>query len=237
MKNFKNKSLLSFLVIFSLILVGCGKKKCKIEAPKNPVEEHKVVKEKASNPINSEYAFDESIPNLEDFSFIEEDASNSKDSAKSGYVAENDLDIDDRELSAAITEAEEVLAANDSCEFNRIMFGFNNDSPLPNQTEVISKNAERAKDLIEKGKKLCIDGHCCQMGQADYNLALSLRRANTIKTELEKLGIPSAQMAVVGCGQENPVVSSNSNDRNVRVRELAPNRRVELIAVDKAKNL
>ncbi|HBS47619.1 TPA: hypothetical protein DEO28_04625 [Candidatus Dependentiae bacterium] len=234
MKILTNKIFNVTLVLCLVSFAGCGKKK-HTTIQKTPVV--KEVKDKAANtvtPASTEYAFDESIPNLENFSFVEDSSTEAKDK-KSNFVAEADLEIDDQDLSEAIKDAEEVLASNsnENSEFDRIMFGFDKDNPLEGQDEVIKKDAQKAAELISQGKKVSINGHCCQIGQADYNLALSLKRANKVKDEFERLGISQDNVKVVGCGQENPLVSSNSDDRTSRLAELAPNRRAEILALTK----
>ena len=70
--------------------------------------------------------------------------------------------------------------------------------------------------------KLYIEGHTCVIGNKNYNLDLSRRRAAAIKKHLvEKHGIAASKVVTRGFGEEKPVASNRSVDG----RRL--NRRVE----------
>src|SRR5437899_2620515 len=45
-------------------------------------------------------------------------------------------------------------------------------------------------------------GHTDTSGSPQYNMALSLRRANAVKTELVRQGVPAAAITTVGKGEE-----------------------------------
>ena len=49
-----------------------------------------------------------------------------------------------------------------------------------------------------------IEGHCDERGGAQYNLALGERRARTIKSYLEGLGVSSSRISIVSYGKEKP---------------------------------
>ena len=66
-------------------------------------------------------------------------------------------------------------------------------------------------------------GHTDSSGSESYNMALSLRRANVVKSALVADGVPANAIAVVGKGERDLLVQTGLN-----VRE-AQNRRVEII--------
>lgn len=81
-----------------------------------------------------------------------------------------------------------------------------------------------AKALIENGDiKLKIDGHTDFIGSDQYNFALSLKRANSIKSYLVTKGVISNNISVEGYGKQNPVASNKTE------KGRAKNRRVEFI--------
>jgi hypothetical protein len=65
-------------------------------------------------------------------------------------------------------------------------------------------------------------GHTDTTGPESYNMALSLRRANAVKTELVRQGVPADAIAVVGKGETQLLVQTGD-----QVRE-PQNRRVEI---------
>ena len=66
-------------------------------------------------------------------------------------------------------------------------------------------------------------GHTDTSGPATYNMALSLRRANSVKDQLVRDGVPAQAIVVVGAGETKPLAPTGDG-----VRE-AQNRRVEIV--------
>jgi hypothetical protein len=65
-------------------------------------------------------------------------------------------------------------------------------------------------------------GHTDTSGPPAYNMALSLRRANAVKTELVRQGIPAAAITATGVGEEGLLVQTGDGVREPQ------NRRVEI---------
>ena len=97
------------------------------------------------------------------------------------------------------------------------------------QVAKIEQDSEVAKTAVEKGKKVVVQGHCCQLGSYSYNMALSQRRADTIKKEMVKRGVDEDSIKTVGYGSEMPLVWSDKTDRKSLIDELAVNRRAEVV--------
>ncbi len=53
--------------------------------------------------------------------------------------------------------------------------------------------------------KVIIEGHCCEIGTAEYNLALGERRAAAARDYLVMLGISPDRLATVSYGEEKPL--------------------------------
>ena len=66
-------------------------------------------------------------------------------------------------------------------------------------------------------------GHADRSGPDAYNMALSLRRANTVKDQLVREGVPATAIAVVGRGESMPLVQTADGVREPQ------NRRVEIV--------
>jgi len=66
-------------------------------------------------------------------------------------------------------------------------------------------------------------GHTDKSGPADYNMALSLRRANTVKNALVSEGVPATEISIVGRGEAQPLVQTADGVREPQ------NRRVEIV--------
>ena len=72
------------------------------------------------------------------------------------------------------------------------------------------------------GAPVTATGHADRSGLDAYNMALSLRRANTTKAALGREGVPAAAVTVVGRGESQPLVPTADGVREPQ------NRRVEI---------
>ena len=72
-----------------------------------------------------------------------------------------------------------------------------------------------AQDTIEKvvawmqtypDVTLTTEGHCDERGTREYNLALGERRANSVRSYMEALGIDGARLSTISYGKERPAV-------------------------------
>lgn len=86
------------------------------------------------------------------------------------------------------------------------------------------KLAQVAKSLKDQGyKKLVVEGHTDSRGSPSQNEALSLHRAQEVRTYLVSQGIESGKIEAQGHGSRTPVADNNSAEGR------ANNRRVEIV--------
>ena len=71
--------------------------------------------------------------------------------------------------------------------------------------------------------RITATGHTDKSGPDDYNMALSLRRANTVKDALVREGVPAGVISVLGRGESQPLVATADGVREPQ------NRRVEIV--------
>ncbi len=55
-----------------------------------------------------------------------------------------------------------------------------------------------------------IEGNCDEWGTEEYNYALGLKRANTVKNALIKLGVDPKKLTVISYGELNPVCTAHA---------------------------
>ncbi|HYC94824.1 MAG TPA: OmpA family protein [Sphingomicrobium sp.] len=67
---------------------------------------------------------------------------------------------------------------------------------------------------------LQIAGHSDRSGGAAVNRAAGLRRAQTVRGELEKRGIPRNAMSIVSFGEDRPLVPTEDGVREVQNRRV-----------------
>jgi OOP family OmpA-OmpF porin len=96
---------------------------------------------------------------------------------------------------------------------------------------VLTREARAILDDVVAGMKgqpsmqVEIDGHTDALGTESYNLALSQRRADAVRTYLASQGVDGSRMKAEGYGESAPVADNNSEEGR------AQNRRVEFKVV------
>lgn len=102
-----------------------------------------------------------------------------------------------------------------------ILFDSGKATLRPQAREVLSKVAGIL--LVAGGYRLQIEGHTDNVGNADYNLKLSERRALSVRDYLAQAGLSPDLMTTRGFGETQPIAS------NERPAERQKNRRVEIV--------
>jgi outer membrane autotransporter protein len=101
-----------------------------------------------------------------------------------------------------------------------VHFDFDVDTPKTEEMHKIDQFAKAAK--ANPDRTYAVVGNTDSVGTDEYNLALSQRRAENVKAEAEKRGVPAAQMQESYLGKAKPV-ESNDTDQG-----RAANRRVDI---------
>lgn len=103
-------------------------------------------------------------------------------------------------------------------------FAFDSASLNEKDRELLSRIAGIL--LVSKGYGLSIYGYTDDIGTAEYNQQLSVRRAQAVEKYLEKAGLDPSIMQVKGFGKTEPLVQGDS------AAARAQNRRVEIALAD-----
>jgi OOP family OmpA-OmpF porin len=100
------------------------------------------------------------------------------------------------------------------------------------QLDKLAADLKRAEYDIVRISMVRVTGHTDRLGSAPYNMNLSMRRAEAVKTYLVGLGIPAAKIVAAGRGEANPVTRPGQCPGEKASRELIaclqPDRRVEV---------
>jgi peptidoglycan-associated lipoprotein len=96
----------------------------------------------------------------------------------------------------------EEAAPSDSTTRLDVFFDSDDFSIRPDQTVTIKSDADFLKEHTDL--HIVVEGHCDEMGSAEYNLALGDKRAYEVKTALEKAGINAARIRTISYGKERP---------------------------------
>jgi peptidoglycan-associated lipoprotein len=103
----------------------------------------------------------------------------------------------------------------------RIQFAFDD----YNLSSHARENLEKVASWMSKNPaaKIQIEGHTCEIGTSEYNLALGERRANSAKRYLEGLGVSSRRISTISYGEERPLDPDHTEEARSK------NRRVEFV--------
>ncbi len=121
--------------------------------------------------------------------------------------------IDD--LKAEATERGIVLTLGD------VLFATNSDALQAGA----GRNLDQLVDFLRKysERTVEVEGHTDSTGSADYNRALSLRRADSVRDYLVGRGVAGNRLATAGIGEARPIADNNTSAGRQQ------NRRVEVI--------
>jgi peptidoglycan-associated lipoprotein len=115
------------------------------------------------------------------------------------------------EETVAVIPQEPVVKP--SIVLERIFFDFDKSDIRQDAAAVLKTNANQLQLFPET--KIVIEGHCCELGTSEYNMALGERRANSTRDYLIQLGITTDRMSTVSYGEEKPL-DANTLERNRR---------------------
>jgi len=81
-----------------------------------------------------------------------------------------------------------------------ILFDYDKFEIRADMQDAMTKDA-----LLVKGKTIKLEGNCDEFGSDEYNFALGLKRANSVKTALVNSGISADSISMSSLGESNPV--------------------------------
>lgn len=224
------------LVGLSLVVIaGCGKKKK--SGAHEDMNKGKVVAlaDDIKNEIPLYTAENEDLfnkDNIVEFAFADENEQGDL------VVSADQNSENNEEFTMPLIDEDTELAENEltqdeeNLEFKRIHFALNKNNITEDQKAAVARDIEVAKKAVEEGKKVVIQGHTCQMGSAGFNLALSQRRAEAVKKEMVKNGLPEESIKTLGMGYESPLVWTDETEKSKKIEALSPNRRAEIVVED-----
>jgi outer membrane protein OmpA-like peptidoglycan-associated protein len=126
---------------------------------------------------------------------------------------------------AAVKEEERGLVITLS---GSVLFASNKSELLPSAQDRLNHVAEAL--LATKERKLTVDGYTDSQGSSSFNMELSQRRADAVRTYLVSRGYPAELIVAVGVGKGSPVADNKTAEGR------ANNRRVEIIVDHAPKN-
>jgi len=120
-------------------------------------------------------------------------------------VAEAEKTVETDVIEAVQLTEEEMLVQEYTAAIleTTINFEFDKSAIAPRFTAILDAHAKLL--VANPGKSVTIEGHADEKGTPEYNIALGERRANSVATYLENMGVAASQLTVVSYGEEKPV--------------------------------
>ncbi len=146
------------------------------------------------------------------------DAANAQRQAQDAQARNAQLEAQLNDLAAKKTARGLVITLGD------VLFGTDLSGLTPNGMNTVQKLANVLQQNPQR--TVLIEGFADSTGAADYNQALSERRAAAVQTALQGFGIARERVAMRGYGEAYPVAANDSAGN----RQL--NRRVEIVLSD-----
>ena len=191
----KKRALLGVLVVGLMMITGCSKqpslKDVDVQATSNVVESE-------SNIVESESS---TVDETEGAVALEE----------GGVVNTNNANIEEEAISSTV-----VSTTSNNQEFAKklsnivIYFDFDKYNIKADQWPKVEKLSELIKDN-SLNYTVRIEGNCDEWGTEEYNYALGLKRANSVKNALIKLGVNPKKLTVISYGELNPVCTAHES--------------------------
>jgi len=128
--------------------------------------------------------------------------------------------------AASLLLAGPVLAqsAGKGSVLEELHFDFGRDTLGPGAARMLDDVVRKMQG--DAGLKLEIEGHTCDIGTPEHNLALGERRASAVKDYLVSRGIDAGRLRTASYGEERPKYD------NLREETRRLNRRVMLVRLE-----
>jgi len=121
--------------------------------------------------------------------------------AKKGGTNYASVTSDDAAISKKAEETGSLLPVH---------FDFDKHTVRDDDKGVLGKDAIWLK--VNASVKVRVEGHADERGDAEYNLALGEKRAVTVKTYLEAMGIKNDRLSTISYGTEKPVDQGHNEE-------------------------
>jgi OOP family OmpA-OmpF porin len=109
---------------------------------------------------------------------------------------------------------------------SEVLFDFDKDNVKESGKKILDADVVEKMKAHPEVELVLITGHSDRIGEAGYNLSLSERRANNVKSYLTSQGIAENRLHAIGKGEAEPVVECKGVRGQAAIDCLQPNRRV-----------
>ena len=125
---------------------------------------------------------------------------------------------DTKGARASDTLTVQVTSEGEGLSFSDVLFEFDSSTLRPSAVSTLEPVLAALRQRPEAG--LLIEGHTCNIGTSEYNLALGERRAAEVRNYLVRRGIAASRLTTISYGEERPS-HDNSQEETRRLNRRA----------------
>lgn len=114
-------------------------------------------------------------------------------------------------VSSSNTESESEVIARLEKELQTVYFDFDKFNIRADMQSKVSTDASIVNSKANK-YSIKLEGNCDEWGSDEYNIALGLKRSETVKKALVAEGVDAGRIAMVSFGESNPVCKDKTKD-------------------------
>lgn len=174
-----------------------------------------IIEKSKSNPVDGQYFT--VLPNGKMYGYYVDDERYYPQSENIDLTNEKTAQTVSKDI--VVTSFKEMKEQKASVRLNNLFFDTDKSDLLPYS---IPELRRVAKIIAANNLRVEIAGHTDSNGEDDYNMALSMRRAEAVKAFLVKEGCDASLFTVVGYGETKPATTNDTEEGR------AQNRRVEM---------
>ncbi|MEA1919211.1 MAG: OmpA family protein [Campylobacterota bacterium] len=142
------------------------------------------------------------------------DATNDANSAQNAdanmnteTVSGTDIIVDENGIASG--DSNELSMSGLESQMQSVHFDFDQFALTTAMGDKVDANAELATTQADS-YMVKVEGNCDEWGSDEYNYALGLKRANSVKSALIEKGVSAERISMVSYGESNPVCSDKT---------------------------
>jgi len=131
------------------------------------------------------------------------------DTVNSEVVSGEDSSIDENAMSSS--DSNEMNMANLEKDLSSVYFDFDKFNIRSDMQNRVANGATVAKGAAS-AFTIKLEGNCDEWGSDEYNFALGLKRASSVKKALMSEGVSETRITMVSYGESNPVCTDKTQE-------------------------
>lgn len=200
----KKNLILSSVAMAVLLFSGCSTNKPTVDETTQTTAQTTATPALESSSINSNSNSGATVPSAAPVTVTSEAPVTVASDTASAAVEEPQANVTSNTVSEASMNE---IAKN----MSSVYFDFDKFNIREDMKENVANDVKAAKALVAK-HAVKLEGNCDEWGSDEYNMALGLKRAQALKTELVNAGVEAANISMVSLGKTAPVCADKTQE-------------------------